>query len=239
VRPWSGDRYDALRLPHEQWGQRVVDTLELTGDELVADVGCGTGRDLSLLLDLLPAGRVVAVDASASMLERVHERFADDRRVTVVQADLHDPIPLPSGAFDAVMSVAALHWLRDHDTIWDRLATLLRPGGQLAVECGGAGNIARVVSAVEQVSGKAAVPRWTFAGAEETAERVRAAGLVDVEVVERASPVRFPAAARLVDYLQTLALHDLPRPVLNQVADVMSDLTVDYVRLEVRARRGR
>lgn len=156
---WSGDRYDALRLPHEEWGQRVVDDLVLTGDELVADVGCGTGRDLALLLDLLPAGRIVAVDASASMLDRVRERVGDDPRVSVVQADLHDPLPLPAGAFDAVMSVAALHWLRDHETIWGQLAGLLRPGGQLAVECGGAGNIARVVDAVERVSGRVAVPR--------------------------------------------------------------------------------
>lgn len=239
MKPWSGNRYDALRLPHEQWGERVMAALELEGGERVADVGCGTGRDLALLLERLPSGRVVAVDASASMLERVRERVGDDPRVIVVEADLHDPLPLPPGEFDAVMSVAALHWLRDHETIWGRLGTLLRPGGQLAVECGGAGNIARVLSAVEQVSGRASVPQWTFAEPDETAARARAAGLVDVVAVERPTPVRFPDAERLVDYLQTLALHDLPRPALHEVVDVLGDLTVDYVRLEVRARRGR
>lgn len=66
-----------------------------------------------------------------------------------------------------------------------------------------------------------------------------AAGLVDVEVVERPSPVVFGDTERLVDYLHTLALHDLPRSALHKVADILGDLTVHYVRLEVRARRGR
>src|ERR1700684_430092 len=70
-REWDAASYDALPLPHEQWGQRLLATLPLAGDETVLDVGAGTGRDTAALLDRLPRGRVVAVDGSAAMLDRL------------------------------------------------------------------------------------------------------------------------------------------------------------------------
>jgi trans-aconitate 2-methyltransferase len=73
VRPreWDAASYDPLPLPHERWGQRLLATLPLAGDETVLDVGAGTGRDTAALLDRLPRGRVVAVDGSAAMLEQI------------------------------------------------------------------------------------------------------------------------------------------------------------------------
>ena len=89
-REWDAAGYDALPLPHEQWGQRLLATLPLTGDETVLDVGAGTGRDTAALLDRLPRGHVVAVDGSAAMLDRLRGRLAgaDPARLTVLRANL-------------------------------------------------------------------------------------------------------------------------------------------------------
>ena len=38
-REWDADSYDTLPLPHERWGQRLLATLPLRGDETVLDVG--------------------------------------------------------------------------------------------------------------------------------------------------------------------------------------------------------
>ena len=46
------------------------------GGETVADVGCGTGRDAGHLLQLLPAGRVLAIDGSQQMLAQTRSRLA-------------------------------------------------------------------------------------------------------------------------------------------------------------------
>lgn len=232
---WEGQRYDAVGKPHEGWGQRI-DSLALSGDEAVVDVGCGTGRDVASVLPRLPRGRVVAVDASVSMLEQVRSRVGDDARVTLVQADLHEPLPLTAGSFDTVMSVAALHWLRDHERVWAHLAALLAPGGRLAVECGAAGNIASIIQAVVDVAGADGVPLWTFAGVEDTAARLEAADFVDIEVTTRSAPVRFPDRAQFITYLRTVALHALPIAVLEEIASRLDAPVVDYVRLEVRAR---
>jgi SAM-dependent methyltransferase len=55
----------------------------------------------------------------------------------VLDVDLDEPV-------DAIVSTAALHWVADHDRLWARLAGALRPGGRLEMQCGGAGNVARV-----------------------------------------------------------------------------------------------
>jgi trans-aconitate 2-methyltransferase len=235
---WVAERYDALPLPHEEWGRRVVAGLELDGDETVLDVGCGTGRDLALVLDRLPRGRAVGVDQSESMVARVRERFAQDPRVDVLCEDMGAALPLPSGTADAVMSVAAMHWVLDHRPVWSELARVLRPGGQLRVECGGAGNIVRVVDAVRAVCGPDAVPNWNFATAEETAELLRQAGFVEVRTALRTTPAVFSDDETFHRYLRTLVLHDLDATVLDEVAERLGDRTIDYVRLEVSAQRA-
>jgi trans-aconitate 2-methyltransferase len=44
MREWNAETYHRVSEPHVQWGMRVLDRLPLAGDELVLDVGCGTGR---------------------------------------------------------------------------------------------------------------------------------------------------------------------------------------------------
>jgi trans-aconitate 2-methyltransferase len=118
-REWDAATYDALPLPHHRWGRGVLSALPLVGDEVVLDVGAGTGRDTEALLGRLPRGHVLAVDGSASMLERLRARLtavpAD--RLTVLQADLRQPLAL-DGPVDAVFSVATLHWLPDHPAVF-------------------------------------------------------------------------------------------------------------------------
>ena len=70
-REWDAAAHDALPLPHEHWGRRLLEELPLRGDERVVDVGAGTGRDTEALLQRLPRGHVTAVDGSAAMLERL------------------------------------------------------------------------------------------------------------------------------------------------------------------------
>lgn len=230
---WQAAKYDALPLPHEQWGERLLAGLALHGDEIVLDAGAGTGRETGHLLKRLPAGRVVALDASPAMLSRLRQRLGPDPRILPVHADLNQPLPLGERSVDAVASVAALHWLPSHDHVWRHFAMVLRSGGRLRTECGGAGNTTRFLHAADRVS----LPRWTFAGVEETSRRLEDAGFRVLDVRLRPDPATLPDDATFEDYLATIMLRGQPLEVVRRVAERLPDRTIDYVRLEVDAVR--
>ena len=68
ARDWDGASYDRISAPQEALGRAVLARMDLRGDETVLDAGCGSGRVTEALLERLPSGRVIAVDASPSMV---------------------------------------------------------------------------------------------------------------------------------------------------------------------------
>jgi trans-aconitate 2-methyltransferase len=241
-REWDAPAYDTLNAPMNARGDDAVARLELRGEETVLDAGCGTGQVTATLLERLPRGRVVALDGSVRMLAAARERFAGDARVAYVHADLEAPLPLSADdPVDAIVSTSTLHWVRDHDGLFARLAAVLRPGGQLVVDCGGAGNIAVILAALRDL-GFDETP-WTYAGIGETRARLRAAGFADADVrlVPRVS--RFEAG-ELERFLTSVVLRTYvtelgPQAGAALVRDVAARLPrreIHWVRLELVAR---
>jgi trans-aconitate 2-methyltransferase len=243
-RDWDASTYDRIADPMFRWGAAVVDRLDLAGDEIVLDAGCGSGRVTEVLLDRLPRGRVIALDGSPAMLDEARrrlERFG--RRVDYVLADLQEPLPLAEPV-DAILSTATFHWIRDHDALFGHLAAALRPGGRLAAQCGGAGNIATVADALRALG---ADPLGTkrYAGPEETAERLAAAGFAEIECWLQPEPTPFGSRQDLETYLATIILGDQVEGMapdeaatfVRAVADGLPRLEIDYVRLNLLARR--
>lgn len=243
-REWDAGAYATVNGPMTARGNDAVARLALRGDETVLDAGCGTGAVTATLLERLPRGRVVALDGSEAMLDAARERFADDARVSFALADLERPLAGVvgrAGRFDAVVSTSTFHWIRNHDALSRSLAGVLRPGGQLVVDCGGAGNIAVVLDALRAL-GFAAHP-WTFAGVEETERRLRGAGFaeVDVRLVPRVSRHESAELERLLTSvaLRTFVAELGPEAGARLVREVAARLPngeLRWVRLEVVAR---
>ncbi|MGB0102300.1 MAG: class I SAM-dependent methyltransferase, partial [Nocardioides sp.] len=202
LREWDAASYDALPLPHAAWGHRVLDRMDLVGDEVVLDAGCGTGRDALALLERWPQARVIGVDGSQQMLDQARERL--DARVTLVRADLTQPLPLPEQV-DAVMSVAAFHWIRDHTALFEHLHAAMKTGASLTTDCGGRGNVAGVNRALAQVTGQDH-DGWEFAGAEDTRARLESIGFEVYSVALRPDPFRCADPEILERYLATVVL---------------------------------
>jgi trans-aconitate 2-methyltransferase len=244
LRDWDAATYDRIADPMTRWGGRVLDWLPLRGDERVLDAGCGSGRVTEQLLGRLPEGRVVALDASAAMIDQARERLAGfGDRVEYLVADLAQGIPI-DGSVDAILSTATLHWILDHDAVFGGFAGVLRPGGWLAAQAGAPGNVAHVLEALAAV-GEDYRGRFQFADPTETQLRLEAVGFEDVEVWVHEEPTTLPDRRALEDYLRTIFLGpQSPRPADDlpalavAAAEQMGSLTLDYVRLNVRARRS-
>ena len=243
---WDARSYDALPLPHKRWGPAAIARLRLAGDETVADLGAGTGRDAEQLLAALPQGRVIAIDGSQQMLAQLNDRLAGELdRLQVLQADLREPLPAIEPV-DAVLSVATLHWLPDHAQVFSSVAGMLRPGGRFVAEAGGEGNIAGVREALAGLGADDGKDIWNFAGVAGTRERLAAAGFTGIEVGLMPDPAYFDSAGQMEAYLATVVLgahlRDLPpagrRPFVRAVAARLEEPVVDYVRLQISAVRA-
>lgn len=252
---WDAASYEELADPMTRWGAEFLGCVEFRGDEVVVDAGCGTGRVTELLLERLPEGAVLAVDVSEEMVAAAAERFAKDDRVTVERQDLLElDVGEPVGV---IFSTATFHWILDHDRLFHRLAENLKPGGRLAAQCGGTGNVARVLETAEKVMRedrfRKAFDGWTdakhFADPETTKSRLEKAGFEEMETWLHEEPTEFDSVEKLARYLRTVILRQhvavLPEgerdAFVRAVAERMSEqgpLIVDYVRLNMLARRS-
>jgi trans-aconitate 2-methyltransferase len=242
---WNAASYDKVADPMARWGAEVLERLPLEGGETVLDAGCGTGRVTELLAARLPRGRVVALDASAAMLEQARGRLARfGDRVSYVQADLGQPLPLAESV-DAVLSTATFHWVMDHDALFANLASVLRPGGWLVAQCGGFGNIATLLRVAGEVQ-PGLHREQNYQTAEATRERLERSGFEAVRTWLANAPTPFDSAERLEEYLETVCLRalvdqlppDTRSEFVREVAVRIPDRTIDYVRLNITARRS-
>jgi trans-aconitate 2-methyltransferase len=248
---WDGTSYDRISNVQQEWAQAIIDRLELRGDETVIDAGCGSGRVTEMLLEELPQGRVIALDASPSMVSAAQERLlASDRyagRVQVEQMDLLD-LELPEPV-DALFSSATFHWIADHDRLFARVHDALRPGGRFVAQCGGEGNIVGLRSRVMPIMQREPYaahfagwePPWNYAGAEVSEERLRRAGFARARCWLSDAPA-VPNEPR--EFLQTIVLGphnqrlpaELRETFMDEAMEALDEpVTIDYVRLNIDA----
>lgn len=190
---WSPGDYARNAAFVSELGKAVVDLLAPKAGEKILDLGCGDG----VLTEMLAAAgaEVVGVDASPEMVAAAKARGLD-ARVADGQALEFD------GEFDAVFSNAALHWMLDPAAVANGVFRALKPGGRFVGEQGGAGNIARLRSALREVLKErgypvpAEDPQW-YAAPEEFTRVYTAAGFTGVEawLIDRPTPLPSGAAA--------------------------------------------
>jgi trans-aconitate 2-methyltransferase len=249
TRVWDGASYDRISGPMEALGLAVLGRLELRGDETVLDAGCGSGRITQALLERLPDGRVIAVDASASMVAAARKRLPDTdvRQVDLLELEL--PALGLDRPLDAALSTATFHWISDHEALFARLRGVLRGGGRLVAQCGGAGNVdelrghARVVMGREPYAAAFAhfEPPWNYATPDDTRRRLLDAGFARAECWLEEAP-KEPDQPR--EFLSTIVLgphyqhlpEGLREPFMDDVlAELGEPVVVDYVRLNIDA----
>jgi len=128
--PWNPDQYHRFRDERSQPFFDLLELVEPTAGGRVVDLGCGTGELTRILHERSGAAETLGVDNSETMLAKSGSVAGGGLRFETADiATFEGP-----GAFDIVFTNAALQWLPDHESLIPQVASLVKPGGQLAFQ---------------------------------------------------------------------------------------------------------
>ncbi len=135
---WNSELYQSSHSFVWQYGRDLLGLLDPKSGEQILDVGCGTGQ---LTAEVAQRGaRVTGIDNSPEMIASARRNFPS------VHFEVADVCRLPyTNQFDAVVSNAALHWVRDQQSAIASVAKSLKCGGRFVFEMGGHANLRQVL----------------------------------------------------------------------------------------------
>ena len=130
----EADGYDAMdhSEPNGAFVERLV---ELGASGRMLDVGCGPGHIPPALLERVPRGIVVGIDAAATMLAHAERhRLASPHaaRISYRVSDAKE-LPFEDGEFDAVFSNTVLHHIPEPVSFLREAGRVLSPAGVLLI----------------------------------------------------------------------------------------------------------
>lgn len=110
----------------------LVERLPLETDDVVADIGAGTGYFSFPIARRVPDGEVLAVDVQQEMLDRIEDRIRRDgvSNLRTVRGTQQDP-GLAPGSVDLILIVDAYHEFSHPHEMGRAMFEALRPGGRL------------------------------------------------------------------------------------------------------------
>lgn len=157
---WSGADYAEEAGHHRSFDDWFLDRLPPETDDVVVDVGCGSGEFTARLAEIVAEGRAIGVEPDPSMLQAA--RRHENPRLEFLQASAEDLAHVvEAGSVDKVMSRAMLHWIpvESYPQVFRGVFSVLRPGGWFHSDSAGAGNVPNLVALVESLAGRFDLPR--------------------------------------------------------------------------------
>ena len=125
---WNPEQYHKFKTERFAPFDDLFSIIKIREGMSVVDLGCGTGELSKLLAERLPGSSVLGLDSSPQMLEKA--QLHQNQKLHFSPGALETI----TGQWDLVFSHAAIHWVDDHRTLLPRLFSLVRPGGQLAIQ---------------------------------------------------------------------------------------------------------
>lgn len=140
---WNASSYDQKYAFVFEYGRGVLSLLEPQPGEAILDLGCGTGHLAKAIAE--SGAHVVGIDGSASMIASARTAYPE------LEFHVQDArnFSLPT-TFDAVFSNATLHWIPEAEQVVSAIARALKPGGRFVAEFGGKGNVASIITTIQQ-----------------------------------------------------------------------------------------
>ncbi len=154
---WNPEDYAKNSGAQLVWAKELIAKLHLQGHETLLDVGCGDGKITAEFAAAVPDGLVLGVDSSVEFIDYAQRHYPTSQYANLQFLQMDAQKLEADYQFDVIFSNATLHWVDDHQAFLAGCSRLLSPQGKLILSCGGAGNAAGILAAIDRlIQG----PRW-------------------------------------------------------------------------------
>lgn len=202
---FDAPQYKAHSKHAKAWGTKLISELRLTGHKTVLDLGCGDGVISRQIADLVPDGRVVDIDSSRSMINEAKKLEAHNLRFLLMDiSDINY-----HNEFDLIFSNAALHWVKDHDTVLGKCYAALNNRGLIRFNFGSQGNCSHFITVTRQLLASEEFSPyfdgfqwpWYMPGAVEYRNKISCFPYSEIRVWEENADTYFNTADELVGWI--------------------------------------
>lgn len=128
---WNSEQYLKFKAERTQPAIDLANRITVRAPTDIIDIGCGPGNSTEILKKRYPNAAVVGADNSETMLEAAREKYPD---IEFILCDASRDLDRFCGKFDIVFSNACIQWIPDHHKLLREMMSLLKEGGELAVQ---------------------------------------------------------------------------------------------------------
>ncbi|QLE56817.1 class I SAM-dependent methyltransferase [Nostoc sp. TCL26-01] len=133
-------QYDKLATIYDtRWQSYISNTLsflktwaDISPQETVLDVACGTGEFERLILSENPLQQMVGVDISESMLAIAKQKCSSYPQLSFYNASAAS-LPFANDSFDVIVSASSFHYFDNPNTVLQEMRRVLKPNGRLII----------------------------------------------------------------------------------------------------------
>jgi ubiquinone/menaquinone biosynthesis C-methylase UbiE len=112
---------------------KFIDNLNINRESKVLEIGCGTGRDSTLIADRIPDGELHLVDISTGMLKICQKKLVNKEVKNYISLANVSNLPYPDSYFDAIYSFGGLGEFPDIKASLAEMVRVGKVGGKVVV----------------------------------------------------------------------------------------------------------
>ena len=130
---WGKLMIRAMNKGHSDLTDWALCHIDIQSDDIVLDVGCGGGKTVGKLCDMVGSGKVYGVDYSELCIkkaEKLNHKNVICGKAKLMQASVSD-LPFEDGKFDYVTAVETYYFWPDKLNDLKEIKRVLKPGGRL------------------------------------------------------------------------------------------------------------
>lgn len=124
-----------MNVGHNKMALWGLSHIETTPDDIVLDIGCGGGKNISNFLHKIKNGKVYGVDYSLASVEkskRVNKGAIIEKKAEVIQASVSS-LPFNNRMFDVVSAFETIYFWPDLVNDFREVKRVLKDGGQFLI----------------------------------------------------------------------------------------------------------